>query len=279
MKQKPSKFITDIAEVWTDHHHLKQLAVILKNNKKILVEQVSSIFEQKKKSDKKKLNEARSFLLRYALTRVNPEFREEHFVFFKYREIVEEILEDFFGVEECRISDWSDPQYYEQPISVIFKDRGKIAKTITMCLELKNDDDIITFLKFFSGDSNAIEKSDKTLRYRSMLWFAFLLTDLIRTDKEACEKGANYIKARLEELLDAAAEGKIVNEKSETGKGDYDGGMWEKSIFSYLQGEDRKPIAERLITQFNFDNEREHANRRLLAEHKRCMYEVICCKD
>ncbi len=274
MKQRSLKFIENIIDVWKRNPDLKQPAKTLKKDKKLLVERVDEIFAHKRKSDRKKNDEARSFLLSYALARIDPQISADHFVLFKFRGIVVEILEDFFGVEDCRITNYSDPQYYEQTIGVLLENQEKAAEMITKCVNLKNEDDITEFLRFFSNDSKSMKRTDKTLRFTSMVWFAYLLMDLIRIDEKACENGTNYIKAKLGELLDTVNDGKIINEERGTGAGDYEDGIWAESFFSYLQGKDRKPLVERIIKQFNFDNESKHSNRRLSAEHKKCLYRI-----
>jgi hypothetical protein len=169
----------------------------------------------------------------------------------------------------------SEDPFYEKLVSEY---QNELAGIILPCIQ--NYEHFIDFLRFFI---EGLEK-DIAERFKAMLWFASLLTELATTDTEnVCEKGSDYLKTKLKELLDCALEEKIMLPDGETEENDYDRGMWNESIFALLQGEDRKQFLEKIVRQFNFDEKGEHSTRLLLSKHRNCMslktIEIFCNKE
>jgi hypothetical protein len=106
-----------------------------------------------------------------------------------------------------------------------------------------------------------------------LVWLIYLAIDLIAVEQRVCIKGPEYFRSKFRELLDCALAGSIINENSR--KPGFEGGRWESTIFGWLQGEDRKPFVLKLKRQFNLENKIEHANRFLLAEHRKCVFEQV----
>ncbi|MCP4106950.1 MAG: hypothetical protein GY749_15665 [Desulfobacteraceae bacterium] len=181
----------------------------------------------------------------------------------KNKETIEIIIEDPF---------------YERLVSEF---QNELSNIILLCISHKYQE-VIDFFKFLMEGLKGLEK-DNAERFKAMLWFAVLLTDLLSTDAERiCEKGSDYLKTKLKELLDYALNEKIMLPDKETEENDYDTGMWNETVFVLLQGKDRKKFVEYLKGRFNFDNKDEHSNRLLLARHRSCMYQKaiqIFCKE
>jgi hypothetical protein len=88
-----------------------------------------------------------------------------------------------------------------------------------------------------------------------------------------CQKGPEHFRNKFRELLDRSIEGTIIDEESR--RPGFEEGKWERTLFGWLQGEDRKQFVEKLKRQFNMENKIEHENRRLLAEHRKCVLEQV----
>jgi hypothetical protein len=244
----------------------RPLSGVLAKNRAILVKEAAQILGRQGKSRSANTDQARSLLLRFAVEGLKIEFKVDHFVLFKQQETVEVILEDAFELET-------------EQTDVLFPFQEAAAGIVVKCLFPKAGksiyrEDVFTFLLFFWGGGAKSElDEDKVTRYKTMVWFAFLLIGLVTRDREnACREGVGYIRARLLLLLKKAADEKIICEETESRAADFEGGKWTWSLFGLLQGKDRKPFLERLRRQFNFENRVEHANRALLDEHRECMY-------
>jgi hypothetical protein len=134
--------------------------------------------------------------------------------------------------------------------------------------------DVVSFTTFFfeGGDRTGLLAQDKSIRYRSMIWFAYLLIDMFRIEPERlCKRSATTAKMRMKELLDTAAEGKIIAEGRSSAHG-FEEGKWVDTLFGWLQGDENRLFLVKLRKQFNLDNRVAHGNRLLLAKHRDCMY-------
>ncbi len=265
------QFVNDHIHAW-GQSRFRLLARVVRRNRMELTGLVREVFERDGKSFKEKADEARSLTVRFALERARVELDIEHFVVFRETETVQLVLEDAFGmlpgVEQDRVT----IPYQEEAIRVIVRClfRGPVRSS--------DAKDIAAFMDVFSapGNNAAGADQDKVMRIKSMVWLAYLLIDLVRTDREkACAVGTGYLKSMLKNLLDKVAEGKIINEEAAAPEYNYDGGKWDSTLYGWLQGEDRKPLLEKLRRQFNLENRIDHANRMLLANHRECMYRQV----
>ena len=85
-----------------------------------------------------------------------------------------------------------------------------------------------------------------------MIWFIYLAIEIIKAEKIVCLKGLEYFRNKFRDLLDRAIEGTIIDEESR--RPGFEGGKWERTLFGWLQGEDRKQFVDKLKRQFNMDN-------------------------
>ncbi|MDM8555817.1 hypothetical protein QUF75_13885 [Desulfococcaceae bacterium HSG7] len=267
MTQKAEELIDGFIAVWKKNPDFKIQAAVLGRKKPNMIDQVQEILNHKKKGDAKKYDEARAFICKHVALNCEFKPREELFVKenVKDRETIEIILDEAF--------------YDYETDSYIFSHSEKIAQIIFPCISLKKDEVILDFYTFFFGHPEKCDNADSAERYKTMLWFAYLLIELAQTDrKKVCTKGKGYFQNKLKLLLDHAVNEKIIIITDETGKGGYDGGMWEGTLFGWLQPEysekeTRKRFLQGLIERFNFDNKRDHVNRKLLSKHRKCMYQ------
>ncbi len=247
MEEESRKFIESIISVWRHRPYLKGLSEVLEREKEKIVPHAAEILRQKKKGDRTKYDEARSFIINHVSGQysIRPALRhlEE-----KDRETSEIIVEDSF---------------YQH---LLDNHTHEFSQIMIPCIQSNEQ-----FIKFFIFFMEGWEE-DITGRFKAMLWFASLLIQLTEKDREeVCDKeGTVYLKKKLKELLDCALKEEIIKETDEY---DYDGGKWNETVFALLQGDDRKRFAETLIYRFNFDNNNEHSNRRLLEKHRTCMYQ------
>jgi len=264
-QKEADRFINGLIHVWMQNPSLKPLIKVVREEKRALTAQVAS-FLRESGSLSKKNDKARSLVIRSALEKFQVEIRMEHFVLFGEADTIELILGSAFetelGIEVDR---------------VIIPHQQKVSEMITRCLfpaRDKNLDakDIVTFLHLFTGRENAMLDQDKTMRYKSMVWFAYLCIALIDADAaNGCKEGMSYFKPKLQDLLREAMAGKIINENGGFG---YEHGTWEQTLFGWMQGEDSRLFLEKLWSQLNLDNEANHT-RVLMPEHRLCIYRQV----
>lgn len=274
-QKEAGRFIDNLIYVWMQDPSLNPLIAAVRNQERNLTEEVASILAREGESLGKRADKARSFVLRSALEQLPIHFQTEHFVLFRQADTVEFILESAFGAELASDID-----------KVIIPHQQEVAQMLARCLFAVRDksidlEDITTFLHLFTGRENAKLDQDKTMRYKSMVWFAYLSIALVTTDAvSTCKKGISYFKIKCQTLLRGAMEGKIINEDELSLKPDYEHGKWNDTLFGWMQGDESKPFLEKLWKQLNLDNKADHGNRVLLPEHRDCIYrqaaELFC---
>jgi len=253
--------------VWSSVPSFAPLARILQNDREILVEKLLTLTARGVPKGQNGRDAVRLFLLGYALERVTGRITSEHFTIFREGETVQVILEDSFGV--ISEADWDD---------VLIPHQTEALKIIIGCLFRRvkpaDEKDILSFLHLFSREkANLPADQDRTMRVRSMIWFVYLAIEIVKSEPTVCLKGLEYFRNKFRDLLDLTIEGTIINEDSRLPG--YEGGKWESTLFGWLQGEDRRQFVEKLKRQFNMENRIEHANRCLLAEHRKCILEQV----
>jgi hypothetical protein len=253
--------------VWSSIPSFAPLAQVLKEDRTILQERLLSLTMQGPAKGQDGRDAVRLFLLRYALERSSGEIQSEHFTIFREDETVQVILEDSYGVRLGAELD-NIPIPYQ----------GEALKILVRCLfgKVKSADtrDVICYLHLFCGQKAHLPPDqDRTMRFRSMVWYIYLAIDIILSERLVCLKGFEYFKNKFRDLLDRTIEGTIINEESRMPG--YEGGKWEDTLFGWLQGEDRKGFLQKLKRQFNLENRIEHANRCLLSDHRKCVLTQI----
>jgi hypothetical protein len=177
----------------------------------------------------------------------------EHFTIFRDSETVQIILEDSFGVIPER-----------DEIFIPFQD--EVLRIISTCPSLKGGSP--------ERNVNLFANQDKAMRLRSLIWFIYLAIEVATVEWDACSKnGVPYFRKKFRQLLNHTIDGTIINEESRTPG--FEGGKWERTLFGWLQGEDRKHFVEKLKRQFNMENKIEHVNRRLLAKHREHVFKRV----
>ena len=209
----------------------------------------------------------RQFLLCYALERIAGEITSDHFTIFREAETVEVILEDSYGVRDGDKRD-----------EIIIPHQNDALKILVRCLFGKakpaDQKDVICFLHLFGAEKTQPHPDqDRTMRFRSMIWFIYLAIEIIKSEPAVCQKDLEFFRNKFRDLLDRAIDGTIIDEDSRIPG--FEGGKWEKTLFGWLQGEDRKQFVDKLKRQFNLENRIEHANRRLLTDHRKCVLEQV----
>jgi hypothetical protein len=259
--------------VWSSIPSFAPLTDILHKERELLAEKLLSLTAQGASEGRDGHDEVRLFLLNYALERIAGRITSEHFTIFRDAETVQVILEDTYGfVFEADRDD------------VIIPHQNEALKILVQCLFRRvkpaEERDVSCFLHLFSrSTAEQCPDQDRTMRLRSMIWFIYLAIEIIKAEQIACLKGLEYFRHKFRDLLDRAIEGTIIDEESRLPG--FEGGKWERTLFGWLQGEDRKQFVEKLKRQFNMDNRVDHANRCLLAEHRKCVLEqvlVLFCK-
>jgi hypothetical protein len=253
--------------VWSSIPSFVPLARILQNDREILVEKLLTMTPRGVAKGRDGGDAVRLFLLGYALERMTGRITSEHFTIFRDVETVQVILEDSFGVI-------SEADYDE----VLIPHQNEALKIIIRCLFRRvkpaDEKDVLCFLHLFSREkANLPVDQDRTMRVRSMIWFVYLAIEIVKYEPLACLKGFEYFRNKFRDLLDRTIEGAVINEDSRLPG--YEGGKWESTLFGWLQGEDRMQFVEKLKRQFNVENRIEHANRCLLAEHRKCVLEQV----
>ena len=251
--------------VWNQDEQTKVLAQVIQSDRKFVKRQISIILSHKRKSEHRKYDEARTFLMKHALAGLDFDPCIKHFVLFKKRETVEIIIEDRFDLDEVG--------------KIVMEHQEDLSKVFIQCVYISKND-AFSFLTFLFSDAEQQGNVDKISRYRTLFWFVCLIIDILTIDSMACKNGFTYIREKLNELLDRVENQQIINQNGETEKDDYDNGIWNYSLFGFLQGEDRKEFVGKLKEQFNFDNKTIHSNRYLLSKNRDCVckqtYEIFC---
>ncbi len=173
------------------------------------------------------------------------------------------ILEDSYGVRPGAELD-----------NIPIPHQSEALKVLVQCLFRKakpaDTRDVICYLHLFCRQKAQIHPDqDRTMRFRSMIWYIYLAIDILLSERLVCLKGFEYFKNKFRDLLDRTIEGTIINEESRMPG--YEGGKWERTLFGWLQGEDRMGFLQKLKRQFNLENRIEHANRCLLSDHRKCV--------
>ncbi len=257
-------FVEGFIDSWLQNPEIRHLAKALKKKRKELVEQVEQIFRQTGLKSSQKADMARALLYRRLPSDARFDLKREHFVLFKKAQLVELVLEGAFGLQLGTDSD-----------TPLFPYQEEVVRIIARCIFPLKDRDVVTFLALFSGRKEDREKIDqeKSMRYRSMLWFAYLVLDMIHADHEnICKSDIGYFRRKLKVLLEKVINGELIDPRSRSEKFDYEGGKWNDTLFGWLQGEENRKFVEKLRRQFNLDNRVEHGNRILLAKHRECIY-------
>ena len=259
--------------VWSSVPSFAPMAEILRNYRDILVEKLLDLTERGVPKGGSGHDAVRMFLINFALERMAGQITSEHFTIFRDPETVEVILEDSYGIQ-CR-ADRDD---------ILIPHQNEALKILIQCLfhrtRAADEKDLLCFLHMFSRAKPKVRPDqDRTMRLRSMIWFIYLAIEIVKTEPAVCSKGLEYFRAKFRELLDRTIDGTIINEESRLPG--FEEGKWEKTLFGWLQGEDRREFAEKLKRQFNMENRIEHVNRCLLADHRRSILEqvlIMFCK-
>ena len=252
--------------VWSTDPSFAPLAQVLKEDRDILVQKVLSLTARCVPGGEDGRDAVRQFLLSYALERTAGEITSEHFTIFREAETVEVILEDSYGVRAGAERD-----------EILIPHQIEALKIIVQCFFGKkpaDQKDVICFLHLFCREKTHLRPDqDRTMRFRSMIWFVYLAIEIIINEPAVCLKGFEFFRNKFRDLLDRTIDGTIIDEESRMPG--FEGGKWESTLFGWLQGEDRKQFVEKLKRQFNLENRIEHANRRLLADHRKCVLEQV----
>ncbi len=249
--------------VWSTIPSFAPMAEILRNSREILVKKLRDLTERQGTKGSCAQDAVRLFLINFALERMAGEITPEHFTIFRDTETVEVILEDSYGIQ-CR-ADRDD---------ILIPHQNEALKILIQCLfhraKAADEKDILSFLHMFSIKKPEVRPDqDRTMRLRSMIWFIYLAVEIVKTEQAVCSKGLEYFRNKFRELLDHTIDGTIIDEESRFPG--FEEGRWEKTLFGWLQGEDRREFAIKLRRQFNMENRLEHVNRCLLADHRRCI--------
>lgn len=249
--------------VWSTIPALAPLAQVLEDDRGLLENQIPALIEEEIAKGRDGRNAVRLFLLRYALERSASAIQTEHFTIFREEETVQVILEDSYGVESGAELD-----------SVPIPHQSEALKILVCCLfrKTKSADtkDVICYLNLFCRQKTPMPPDqDRSMRFRSMVWYIYLAIDIVLAEHLVCLRGLEYFKDKFRDLLDRTIDGAIINEESRMPG--YEGGKWERTLFGWLQGEDRKGFLQKLKRQFNLENRTAHANRCLLSDHRKCV--------
>jgi len=258
--------IDNYIHVWSTVPSFVPLARVLEEDRNILVQKLLSLTARSVPGGENGRDAVRQFLLSYALERTAGEITSEHFTIFREAETVEVILEDSYGVRGGAERD-----------EILIPHQTEALKIIVQCFfryKPADQKDVICFLHLFSREkTNLRPDQDRTMRFRSMIWFVYLAIEIIINEPAVCLKGFEFFRNKFKNLLDRTIDATIINEESRMPG--FEGGKWESTLFGWLQGEDRKQFVNKLKRQFNLENRIEHANRRLLADHRKCVLEQV----
>ncbi|KPA19216.1 hypothetical protein MHK_000568 [Candidatus Magnetomorum sp. HK-1] len=267
IKSEALYFIESIIEGWQTNSMMTSASRLLEKNKKALEKDVKIIFKHKTMSERNKKNKARNFLIQYVAKRTELNIDIEQLVFSGDKMTVEVILEDSFGVDTV-----------DDDEIVVFPNQEEVTAIIAHCLFNKTtikDSDIDAYLNFFIMGNIDVVPINQSLRYKTILWLVFLLIDIIHKDTNVCAEGMPYIQEKLEILLADVLDNKVINEDELPGP-NYDNGIWNSSLFAFLQGGiKRKRLVNTLLDHLNFNNDSKHPSRCLLSKHRKCIYEMV----
>ncbi|MGC8492994.1 MAG: hypothetical protein ACP5SH_14790 [Syntrophobacteraceae bacterium] len=252
---------------WSSAPSLAPMAQILQSDREILVERLLDLTAGRPPKNGAKHEAVRLFLINFALERMAERITPEHFTIFRDQQTVEVILEDSFGIQ-CR----ADHD------CVLIPHQNEALKILIQCFfnqsRAEDEKDLLCFLHMFSrAKPKERPDQDRTMRLRSMIWFIYLAIEIVKTEPGVCAKGPEYLRGKFKQLLDCTIEGTLINEECRLPG--FEGGKWEKTLFGWLQGEDRRRFALKLKRQFNMENRLEHVNRCLLADHRRSILEQV----
>jgi hypothetical protein len=261
------EIIDNHIRAWTRTPSFDLLAQVIKNDREKLIPLLSARLLPESENPTC-LDAVRSFLIRYALERLHAGFHPKHFVLFKEVETVQVVLEDCFGIRPGPESD-----------EILIPHQHQAFQIVVECVfnrHSKPEDvkDVTAFMQLFAGMKvDTRPDQDRFMRFKSMIWLIYLAIELIGVERSVCLKGMEYFRNKFRELLDCTLAGLIIDENSRAPG--FEGGRWEDTLFGWLQGEDRKPFVLKLKRQFNLENRIEHANRFLLSEHRKCVFEQV----
>ncbi|MCE5336057.1 MAG: hypothetical protein LLG06_15860 [Desulfobacteraceae bacterium] len=253
-------------QVWSVTPSFAPLAEVIQRDSQAIRAQIQSSQATPRASSNP--DRIRALIVQYAVEHAALPIGWRHFNLFREAETVQVILEDTFGVR---------PGMEEDEILIPHQDSALLI--IVKCLfakHRKSDDGsgINAFLQILCNASDADRPAqDRTMRIKTMIWFVYLVIEIVTVERHVCLRGLEYLRIKFRRLLDCVVEGTIIDEGSR--KPGFENGMWEESLFGWLQGEDRKRFVLKLRRQFNLENNPEHANRCLLAEHRRCVFEQV----
>ncbi|MHC1725107.1 MAG: hypothetical protein AB9866_03665 [Syntrophobacteraceae bacterium] len=250
--------------VWSLSPSLAPLAEVLERDREILSSRLISLTEQEAAD----ADTLRLLILHYALDRICAGIHPDHFTLFREPETVRVILEDSYGILPGVEKDEILIPHQDQAIQVI------VRCLIRGSSKAAGDKDLLCFLSLFSGTGSERRlDQDRTMRFRSMVWLVYLAIETVGIDREVCRRGFEYFRYKFKVLLEHVLEGGIIDEESK--RPGFEAGRWEASLWGWLQGDDRKEFVMKLKRQFNLENKTHHANRYLLAEHRRCVFEQV----
>lgn len=261
------ELIDNHVHVWAQTPAFAPLARVIETDRCKLIDRISPLILPHTDTPAS-LDGVRSFLIHYALEQLAADFHLKHFVLFKEVETVRVVLEDSFGISP-------GPERDE----ILIPHQNEALRIMVQCIFHRHSKpvdtkDVTAFLQLFGGVRIAVlPDQDRIMRFKSMVWLIYLAIEMIAVDPNVCVKGLEYFRSKFRELLESTLADRIINEDSR--KPGFDGGRWEDTLFGWLQGEDRKPFVLKLKRQFNLENRIEHANRFLLAEHRKCVFEQV----
>jgi len=263
------ELIDNHIHVWAQTPAFAPLARVIESHRKELIDRLSSLMPPDS-ANPACLDAVRSLLIHFALEQLGAGFHLKHFVLFKEVETVQVVLEDSFGISPGHERD-----------EILIPHQNEALRIMIQCIFRRHSKpvdakDVTAFMQLFAGARIGVRPDqDRIMRFKSMVWLIYLAIDLIGVDPGVCLKGLEYFRNRFRELIESTLAGRIIDEDSRIPG--FDGGRWEATLFGWLQGEDRKPFVLKLKRQFNLENKIEHANRFLLAEHRKCVLEQVMC--
>jgi hypothetical protein len=266
-RKESEEFVLSMIHAWMEVHDFQPLVRAARANFNSLVGKVERIIAFRKNDREKIYDKARSVVIQTALGQLKVTLTDAHFVIFRQDETVGFILEEAFGAELGKHTD-----------KILIPDQPRVVGIIATCLFSKRDrpvdtDEVTVFLHMFCSPGKEVDR-DTSLRYKSMIWFVYLLREIIRCDGAKVCGGENspaYLVKRLRILFNLAREGKIINTDPMVPKPDYDRGKWNGTLFGWMQGDESRPLLDRLWKQFNLDGSRKNVNRLLLPKHRNCL--------